>query len=365
MTMCPNGHENTPGGRYCSTCAAELRLSDATASNPQATPEPPLPPRPPTASGWPSPPPWSPPPPPPGGPAAGSEGPWYHRTWAVGIGLVMCFPVGLWALWTHPTWSRRAKQRLTLAVAALVVVAAITSAVSPKPPSGEDDLADGVAGTQVSSASTRAQGTTTSRPVTTTTAATTTTVDREVLRAAYDAQVAASCETVAQASLAESDAALAQQERAHYDDEWTPHAPESRFLQDVDYCGHQRREQRRAAECGKRPEVELLARDPDQFAGQCFTVVMDIVQFDQGTGKCSFRARFDTVAHEWNFEYKGDNSVISYPEPCPQLDPLGADDVIRTRAVVVGGLTYDTTIGGSATAVQFVPVGDPEILADN
>jgi len=50
------------------------------------------------------------------------------------------------------------------------------------------------------------------------------------------------------------------------------------------------------------------------------------------------------LAHEYNFEYAGDNSIITYPEPCPQLDPLGADDVIRTRAVVVGGLSPDASM---------------------
>lgn len=209
------------------------------------------------------------------------------------------------------------------------------------------------------------EATTTTYQTTTTVATTTTTIDPEVLRAEYDAQVAESCERVATASLARDDSALASAESVHYDTRWTPHAPRERFLADVEYCGHQRREERRAAECGARPDVELLNRDPDRFTGQCFTVVFSITQFDQGTGPCGFRARFDTAPREWNFEYKGDNSIVMYDSPCPALDAVGTDDVVRIRVVVLGGLSYDTTIGGTATAVQFQPVGDPEVLIDN
>jgi hypothetical protein len=207
--------------------------------------------------------------------------------------------------------------------------------------------------------------TTTTERVTTTVPTTTTTVDPEVLRAEYDAQVAASCETVAAASLVEDDGDLARREGGAYVDRWESHAPRDRFLADVEYCGRQRRDERRANECGARPDVGLLNRDPDRFIGQCFTVVFRITQFDQATGPCGFRAYFDTVPREWNFEYEGDNSIVLYDEPCPALDPLGPDDVLRTRVVVIGGLTYDTSIGGSATAVQFHPLGDPEIIANN
>ncbi len=441
MTTCPNGHQNTPGGLYCSMCAAPLAQPDPTPPAPQphtgggpgaapppprvpplppgallpdgttippgttpppsAAPLPPTPaaappsePVPPAAPGQPAPTSAPPPPtflapppasfggagasaggpppagPPPGGPPPASSGiPWYHQPWGVGLGLVMCFPFGLWALWTHPTWSKTAKQRLSAVVAAVVLLVGVTGTL--------DDTADEPAGTEQAGVADdrddagpvedRDAATTSTRPRTTTTrpATTTTTIDPQVLRAEYDAQVAASCETVANASLAVDDGLLAFGETVHYDDRWESHAPESRFLEDVQYCGHQRREERRANECGGRPEVELLSRNPDQFSGQCFTVVMLITQFDQGTGPCSFRGYFDAVMREYNFEYKGDNSIISYTEPCPQLDPLGTEDVIRTRVVVVGGLTYDTTIGGSATAVQFMPVGDPEILENN
>lgn len=464
MTTCPNGHQNPPGGRYCSTCAAALppepAPSDpsdpvhppapATSQPPALPPMPPgalLPPAPgpnaapatpsappvppaPVGSSVPSPgspppplapPPLAPPPlvPPPLAPsppsvgapgfvppgtAAGASGgfgggfgspppstpgspptstsapgpggplPWYHQTWAVGLGLVLCFPIGLVALWTHPVWSTRTKEVVSAVAAVFVLLVVASNAMAP------DDEAEQVATSESTAApdgedgggaddsqdrDERDEPTTTSRPATTTTAATTTTVNPEVLRAEYDAQVAASCEAAAQASLAVDDTVAAMGQSDSYDDRWEPHAPESRFLEDLQYCTHRRREERRANECGAWPEVELLSRDPDQFSGQCYTLVLNIVQFDQATGRCGFRAYFDTVAHEWNYEYRGDNSVITYPEPCPQLDSLGVDDVIRTRLVVVGGLTYDTSIGGSATAVQFVPVGDPEVLQNN
>jgi hypothetical protein len=283
------------------------------------------------------------------------------------------------ALWTHPTWSTRTKQVVSAVLAVVVLLVAVSGTTTPddeteevadrgagSAPAGEGDRSDPDEEVRPDDEPDR---TTTTRRATTTTAAptttTTTTVDPEVLRAEYDAQLAASCEAAAQASLAVDDAVAAMGQSDSYDGRWEPHAPKTQFIVDLNYCTTQRREERRANECGARPEVELLSRDPDQFSGQCFTLVLNIVQFDQATGRCGFRAYFDTVAREWNFEYRGDNSVITYPEPCPQLDALGVDDVIRTRLVVVGGLTYDTSIGGSATAVQFVPVGDPEILQDN
>lgn len=459
MTTCPNGHQNAPGGRYCSACAAPL---GAMGEEPAPPPPPALPPMPPGALlpstsastseapnlalppapeppslpssavpglpvGTQAPPPVPPPSasaatpnpmpgmtsapttrpahdrpgnggfpapgwsgvtggggygPPPGQPPsdpAPAEGPdgdqssWYHQTWVVGLGLVLCFPLGLVGLWTHPRWTTRTKQVVSGVLAIFVLLAVVTDRSTPGDNAeqvaidvGSEREGDGggASDTGATRPSDDPDLTSTTRS-TTTTAPPTTTIDTAVLRAEYDAQVAASCEAATQASLAVDDTVAAIGESDSYDDRWVPHAPESRFMEDLQYCTHQRREERRANECGARPEVELLARDPDSYSGQCFTLVLRITQFDQATGRCGFRAYFDTVAHEWNFEYRGDNSVILYPEPCPQLDSLGTDDVVRTRLVVVGGLTYDTTIGGSATAVQFVPVGDPEILQNN
>lgn len=108
--------------------------------------------------------------------------------------------------------------------------------------------------------------------------------------------------------------------------------------------------------------MELLNRDPDQFYAQCFTVVVAIVQYDQGTGACAFRARFDTQPHEYSFQYRGENALVSFREPCPDLNPVGNEDVLRIRAVVLGGIDYRTTIGGNTSAVGFEALPGFEVL---
>ncbi|MFZ4431494.1 MAG: PASTA domain-containing protein [Phycisphaerales bacterium] len=68
-----------------------------------------------------------------------SPEPWYHAWWAIAIGLFFCFPIGLVLLWT----SRKpmgAKVGLSIATALLVVIAMISSALSP---SSQDVTATG------------------------------------------------------------------------------------------------------------------------------------------------------------------------------------------------------------------------------
>ncbi len=66
-----------------------------------------------------------------------SPEPWYHAWWAIALGLLFCFPVGLVLLWT----SRKpmgAKVGLSIATALLVVVAMISSGTSSR---SQDDIA--------------------------------------------------------------------------------------------------------------------------------------------------------------------------------------------------------------------------------
>ena len=200
---------------------------------------------------------------------------------------------------------------------------------------------------------------------TTTRRATSTTIDLAALRATYEAQVAESCAEAITEPLHLDDGTAAQNQSSAYEAAWRPHAGRSDFIEDVRGCAEAERSSRRANECGGEPPVELLNRDPEQFTGQCFTVVMVIIQFDQGTGPCAFRAAFDTRPREYSFEYLGENSLVSFAAPCPELDPVGTDDVLRMPAVVLGGIDYETTMGGQATAVQFAPVAGFELVQDN
>ncbi|WP_108667124.1 hypothetical protein [Euzebya rosea] len=67
--------------------------------------------------------------------------------------------------------------------------------------------------------------------------------------------------------------------------------------------------------CQDPVDVEQVVRDPDAFTGDCVELVVDIVQFDQATGPCGFRAYFDTTAHRWSHQYKGDNGIFAAADP--------------------------------------------------
>lgn len=116
--------------------------------------------------------------------------------------------------------------------------------------------------------------------------------------------------------------------------------------------------------CTDPVDVEQVVRDPDAFTGDCVELVVDVVQFDQATGPCGFRAYFDTTAHRWSHDYKGDNGIFVAADPCPFLTPVGVDDVVRVWAEIRGELSYSTTMGGTSHAVSFHVV-DAELITDN
>lgn len=116
--------------------------------------------------------------------------------------------------------------------------------------------------------------------------------------------------------------------------------------------------------CQDPVDVEQVVRDPDAFTGDCVELVVDIVQFDQATGPCGFRAYFDTTAHRWAHDYKGDNGIFAAADPCPFLTAVGVDDVVRIWAEIRGELSYSTTLGGTSHAVSFHVV-DAELITDN
>lgn len=84
---------------------------------------------------------------------------------------------------------------------------------------------------------------------------------------------------------------------------------------------------------------------------------MRVLQFDAATGPCAFRGAFDVTAHEYGFEYVGDNAVFTTEEPCPFLDGIYADSVATMRVLVLGAINYETQIGASTTAPSFLVVG--------
>ena len=59
---------------------------------------------------------------------AGGGGRWFYGAGWVVLALVLCFPLGLVLVWTHPTWSRKAQWIATGALVALVAVSAAADA---------------------------------------------------------------------------------------------------------------------------------------------------------------------------------------------------------------------------------------------
>jgi hypothetical protein len=201
---------------------------------------------------------------------------------------------------------------------------------------------------------------TTTRPPTTTT-----TIDPNILLTAHHEGVLQACAEAAAAPLAQTLDEAVDGSLHFYSHDWDEVSDRAAFGEAVKACAAPARDDRLNNECGRDAPVELMNRDPDQFRDQCFTLVFLIVQFDQGTGPCAFRAYFDNVQREYNFEYLGENALVTFDEPCPQLDPIGNDDVVRVRVISLGGIDYDTTIGGSTSAAAFRAAGGAELLQNN
>lgn len=104
---------------------------------------------------------------------------------------------------------------------------------------------------------------------------------------------------------------------------------------------------------------QLIAKDPDAYQGQTFLVFGQVTQFDSATGQDTFRA---DVAHANTCSYgffDGDNTLLS-AAPGVSLSNVVNDDVFAAQVTVVGSMTYDTAIGGSAT-VPVVQVDSIEV----
>jgi hypothetical protein len=104
-----------------------LELSEVDVSYPPPVPEP-------------QPPPPPPPPPPPTKAPSSSEN-WWHNPVVVAIALLCCFPIGLVLLWTSK-WDQKVKIIITAIFAVLLMIGAISNAVSPKQTSTNTTMAE-------------------------------------------------------------------------------------------------------------------------------------------------------------------------------------------------------------------------------
>ena len=47
---------------------------------------------------------------------------WYQRTWVIALLLYFCWPVGLYLMWKHATWSQKVKKGVTIVMVGLVII---------------------------------------------------------------------------------------------------------------------------------------------------------------------------------------------------------------------------------------------------
>jgi cell division septation protein DedD len=98
-------------------------------------------------------------------------------------------------------------------------------------------------------------------------------------------------------------------------------------------------------------EWKRVAKNPDAYQGRTYVVHGVVTQFDAATGPQTFRASVDGVRHSGAYEYET-NVVINQRKA--DLDDLVQGDEFTASIEVMGGLTYDTAIGGSTTVPELV-----------
>ena len=175
---------------------------------------------------------------------------------------------------------------------------------------------------------------------------------RTELQAEYDAEVIRACAD------AEDRWETQISSIVQWDPDWSPVASEADLIAAVEECSADERsktaserEAERLASC-ERVDVDAVEKDPDAFTGVCVHMYVEIVQFDANTGKCSFRGEMSAVRSTSWLDYDGNAFFLTESDSvCPELDGVDNNDYVEVWAYGAGSLTYDTTIGGSATAV--------------
>lgn len=92
----------------------------------------------------------------------------------------------------------------------------------------------------------------------------------------------------------------------------------------------------------------LIAKDPEAHSGEQVVVYGVVTQFDSATGTTRFRAEVDGVPQE-NAVF-GTNTILTGSGRA--LDPVVEGDLFTAEVTVQGAATYDTALGGSATAPE-------------
>lgn len=227
------------------------------------------------------------------------------------------------------------------ACVALLVIFGIIGAVATQSDDEKTAEAPTTAGTDGAPATSTEVSST--EAATTTDAPTTTTIPPAQLEAEVDAAWRQACAAAGQSGLVPP---------IDYNSNWAQIGVDASGVHSLaQNCAN---DARSAAIDGAAPvSADAVVRDPNSVKGQFFVLVADIAQFDAATGPCTFRGAWGNQPHEYSFEYDGDNAVFSAPQPCPVLDGIDQNDVVRLWVEGAGSLTYDTQIGGSTTVPSF------------
>ena len=94
----------------------------------------------------------------------------------------------------------------------------------------------------------------------------------------------------------------------------------------------------------------LLVKAPDNYLGNTYKICACITQFDAATGPDGFRAQA-SYGNQTYWYTDGANAVFT--GDATQLADFVQDDIVQMDVVSLGSLSYDTQIGGSATAPAF------------
>lgn len=95
-----------------------------------------------------------------------------------------------------------------------------------------------------------------------------------------------------------------------------------------------------------------IAKDPDAHKGETIVVYGQVTQFDSATGTDSFRANVDGVKHKVSYGYADYDTNTVLTSAGANLGDVVNRDLFRAEVVVVGSLSYDTSLGGSTTVPQ-------------
>ncbi len=110
-------------------------------------------------------------------------------------------------------------------------------------------------------------------------------------------------------------------------------------------------------------EWQLIERSPSSHIGEKYVLYGAVTQADSNTGMFSIRANTGATQQSRRYDYEANTLVNAEPsvDGVDIFSDVVQDDHVKMLVEVEGSYSYDTAIGGSATAVE-VTAYDLEII---